>query len=68
MNCSDIRLAKILMDRNVEEARRLARSHHLVHPIEKAHPGWYRLLGQLGAWLVALGERLVQYAPVQPAL
>ena len=65
MNGSDARLARILMNRNIKEAGRLAHSHHPVNPLEEVQPGWHRLLGQLGACLVAMGERLEQYAPVQ---
>lgn len=67
MNSLDARLARSLMERNIEEARLSARTRHLEHSMEKAHLGWRRLPVQLGAWLVALGEQLVQYAPVRPA-
>lgn len=67
MYFSDARLARILMDRNVEEASRPAHPQHRVHSMEKAPAGWQAMLAHLGAWLVALGERLAQYAPVQPS-
>ena len=68
MNSADARLARILMDRNVEEASRPAYGQHRADSMEKAPLGWQAMLAQLGAWLVALGERLAQYAPVQPSL
>ena len=68
MNSLDGRLARILMKRNLEEARWAAHSWHLVYSMEKAHLGWRRLPVRLGTWLVALGEWLVQDAPVRPAL
>jgi hypothetical protein len=68
MNSSDARLARILMDRNVAEASRSAQPQHRAGSVEKAFLGWQAVLAQLGAWLVALGERLAQYAPVQPSL
>jgi hypothetical protein len=68
MNSSDARLARILMDRNVEEASRSAYPQHRAGSVEKAPLGWQAVLAQLGTWLVALGERLAQYAPVQPSL
>lgn len=68
MNSLDDRLARILMERNLEEARRSAYSVHLVHSMEQSPLGWRRLPVRLGTWLVALGEWLVQDAPVRPAL
>lgn len=65
MYSSDARLAQILMRRNIEEAERLARSYHLVHSIEKDLPGWRRFVGQCGAWLITMGERLEKHAPAQ---
>jgi len=68
MNSLDGRVARILMERNLEEARRSACSVHLVHSMERSHLGWRRLPVRLGTWLVTLGEWLVQDAPVRPAL
>jgi hypothetical protein len=68
MNSLDGRLARILMERNLEEARRLANSRYLVHSMNRARLGWRRLPVRLGTWLLALGEWLVQGAPVRPAL
>lgn len=102
MNGADAQFDRILMDRNIEEARRLARVHQhstlqgkylqqkrsqwrsdgiqrtiqrLIktshasreQPVEKVQPSWRQMMGQLGTWLVAIGERLEQYAPVQPS-
>ena len=72
MHNSDARLARVLMDRNLGDAEPLAGCHHSEQSTAIAQPGWlpwqsYRLLGQLGAWLVTLGERLEQYTPVRPS-
>jgi hypothetical protein len=73
MYCTDLWLVKAVMDRNVEEARRLARLDSLAHGARAVQPGWLSrqgggILSQLGARLVILGERLEQYIPVRPAL
>jgi hypothetical protein len=53
------------MRRNIEEAERVARSHQLANSITKDQPGWRRFVGQCGAWLITMVERLEQYALIQ---
>jgi hypothetical protein len=62
---SDSRMAWILMKSNIEEAERVARSHQLANSMERVQPSWRRFVGLCGAWLITMGERLEQYAPVQ---
>lgn len=72
MNCLDARLVRAIMEMNLEEAQQRAHLDGLARQPRGVQTGQLsclagRMLGQLGTWLVALGERLKRHASVSPS-